>query len=454
MWGATRHTVTHDSLELDTGFIVHNEENYPSLTRLFRELGVATQPSEMSFAMSCGCGLEWSSRRPWRAGPRLLREILRFLRTAGSSGHGRQVVRPLPSRRAILRLVSLALPRADDLRALVDRSEEALDVSRPPTGSSSSATTRCSACVATAGEPSPAAAAPTSGRCSTGSARGSRSRRPCARCAARRTGVVLRDRRRHLAELRRRRRRDERAARARAARGLPRSRSARSSPPSRRRRTRPCCTRTRACCRGAARIAPRGTTDRPVAASTPTEPSLTYSLNRLQRLDATPEYCVTLNRTDEIDAGRRDPRASTTSTRSVTFASLAAAERARALRRRAAHGLRGGVAGQRLPRGRARLRVCGPRPRSECGEPGEERALRRHRHARAPLAARQRLPLPGLHGAASTSTSCRLLDRRLPPVRLEPARGHELPRRRPHRHPRDARRRTASSSATAARSRC
>ena len=30
--------------------------------------------------MSCGCGLEWSSRRPWRAGPRLLREILRFLR--------------------------------------------------------------------------------------------------------------------------------------------------------------------------------------------------------------------------------------------------------------------------------------------------------------------------------------------------------------------------------------
>ena len=33
--------------------------------------------------MSCGCGLEWSSKRPWRAGPRLLREILRFLRTAG-----------------------------------------------------------------------------------------------------------------------------------------------------------------------------------------------------------------------------------------------------------------------------------------------------------------------------------------------------------------------------------
>src|SRR6478735_10683789 len=83
--GGHAHTVTHDSLELDTGFIVHNEQNYPELTRLFRELGVATQPSEMSFAMSCGCGLEWSSKRPWRAGPRLLREILRFLRTAGTA---------------------------------------------------------------------------------------------------------------------------------------------------------------------------------------------------------------------------------------------------------------------------------------------------------------------------------------------------------------------------------
>jgi predicted NAD/FAD-binding protein len=83
--GGHAHTVTHDSLELDTGFIVHNEPNYPQLTRLFRELGVETQPSEMSFAMSCGCGLEWSSKRPWRAGPRLLHEILRFLRTAGTA---------------------------------------------------------------------------------------------------------------------------------------------------------------------------------------------------------------------------------------------------------------------------------------------------------------------------------------------------------------------------------
>jgi uncharacterized protein len=83
--GGHSNTVTHGSLQLDTGFIVHNERNYPQLTRLLSELGVATQPSEMSFSMSCGCGLEWSSRRPWRAGAGLLREIVRFLRTAGAA---------------------------------------------------------------------------------------------------------------------------------------------------------------------------------------------------------------------------------------------------------------------------------------------------------------------------------------------------------------------------------
>ena len=70
-------------LAVDTGFIVHNRRNYPLLTRLFRELGVETRPTKMSFSMSCGCGASWSSRRPWRAG-RLLVEIQRFLRTAGT----------------------------------------------------------------------------------------------------------------------------------------------------------------------------------------------------------------------------------------------------------------------------------------------------------------------------------------------------------------------------------
>jgi uncharacterized protein len=91
--GGHTHTVSHETdgrtLPLDTGFIVHNERNYPRLIRLFGELGVRTQDSEMSFSVSCvGCGLEYSGRRPFAqprnlASPsfaRLMRDILRFLR--------------------------------------------------------------------------------------------------------------------------------------------------------------------------------------------------------------------------------------------------------------------------------------------------------------------------------------------------------------------------------------
>ena len=55
--GGHTHTVMHDvagrTLPLDTGFIVYNERTYPYLTRLFAALEVATQPSDMSFAVSC-----------------------------------------------------------------------------------------------------------------------------------------------------------------------------------------------------------------------------------------------------------------------------------------------------------------------------------------------------------------------------------------------------------------
>ncbi|MBA3736043.1 MAG: FAD-dependent oxidoreductase [Actinobacteria bacterium] len=90
--GHTR-TIQKNGVSLDTGFLVHNEQNYPLLTRLFQELGVRTQDSEMSFSVSCGCGLEYSGRRPF-AQPRrlgdarfhaLLWEVGRWLRTARRS---------------------------------------------------------------------------------------------------------------------------------------------------------------------------------------------------------------------------------------------------------------------------------------------------------------------------------------------------------------------------------
>lgn len=55
--GGHTNTVTVDDPEagplgVDTGFIVHNDRNYPNLIQLFDRLGVATQDSEMSFSVS------------------------------------------------------------------------------------------------------------------------------------------------------------------------------------------------------------------------------------------------------------------------------------------------------------------------------------------------------------------------------------------------------------------
>jgi predicted NAD/FAD-binding protein len=92
------HTHTHridtsrGVLPIDSGFIVHNERTYPNLCRLFRELKVETENSDMSFSVAdAQSGLEYSTRgiRGFFADPaslvrmphyRLLCEILRFNR--------------------------------------------------------------------------------------------------------------------------------------------------------------------------------------------------------------------------------------------------------------------------------------------------------------------------------------------------------------------------------------
>ncbi|MEU8711429.1 NAD(P)/FAD-dependent oxidoreductase [Streptomyces sp. NPDC001414] len=59
-------TSPHDGRvhRVDSGFIVHNRRTYPHLLRLFDELGVATQESEMSMSVRCeGCGLEYAGAR-------------------------------------------------------------------------------------------------------------------------------------------------------------------------------------------------------------------------------------------------------------------------------------------------------------------------------------------------------------------------------------------------------
>ncbi|MEU6478013.1 FAD-dependent oxidoreductase [Streptomyces sp. NPDC047017] len=96
------HAHTHDltgadgrTHRVDSGFIVHNRRTYPHLLRLFGELGVTTQESEMSMSVRCeGCGLEYAGARGPRgllARPRnalrgsylrMLAEVPRFHRAA------------------------------------------------------------------------------------------------------------------------------------------------------------------------------------------------------------------------------------------------------------------------------------------------------------------------------------------------------------------------------------
>jgi len=83
---AHTHSVTASDgseLAIDSGFIVHNERTYPNLLRIFDELDVPTQETEMSMSVTCeGCGLSFVGSRGVRglfAQPRRLLS-LRFLR--------------------------------------------------------------------------------------------------------------------------------------------------------------------------------------------------------------------------------------------------------------------------------------------------------------------------------------------------------------------------------------
>lgn len=101
--GGHTHTVAvarnEKTYPIDTGFIVFNDQTYPNFIKLLDHLGVASQPSTMSFSLTCErTGLEYNAatlnalfaqrRNLFRpAFYRMLRDIVRFNREAPALVH-------------------------------------------------------------------------------------------------------------------------------------------------------------------------------------------------------------------------------------------------------------------------------------------------------------------------------------------------------------------------------
>jgi len=122
------HAHTHDlvvatpdgdrTVGVDTGFIVHNDRTYPTLTRLFAELGVETQDSDMSMSVrDDAAGLEY-------AGARGLRGLFPAPRNALTPAYLRMLAEVNGFHRAAQRLLATPATPGDPgetLRSFVDR---------------------------------------------------------------------------------------------------------------------------------------------------------------------------------------------------------------------------------------------------------------------------------------------------------------------------------------------